>query len=202
MASNNFLPATFEGRWTRLRPVARGDFPWLYGQRFSLDEVARYRQTRMIPTFDHWERGELAEWLASGPTFIVENGEGNPCGSARLCQIETRDSRCQLDIRIALGAAEEILREALHAMLDYTFAQLDMRKVYIECISANAMLAERLVKLGFVEEVRLRHSVSARGRLEDIIYFSLSRREWNRRRLDSAFLLDVSFTAEDLITSS
>ncbi len=197
--SEGTLPAAYEGRWVRLRPVARSDHPQLFAQRISLSETRLQILGGAIPTFERWEANELAEMLQSGPALIAEDFQGSYCGLARLYRLELRDQRSYVEFRLVPGVEEGPALETGLAFLDYAFAYMNLRKVYAEVLSCEEDAEELFARLGFVEEVRLPEYAKHDGRYLDLVYHCLTRAEWERAREHIETSLDLSRMAEAVV---
>lgn len=195
----NLLPAVYEGRWIRLRPIARADYPQLFAQRIALRQVRLHILGIGVPTFDHWEATELADILRSGPAMVVEDRQGIFLGLIRLYRLELRDKRSYIEFRLtdmAIGS----LMEAYLAFLDYTFNFLNLRKLYAEVLSIDETLLDQLIIAGFTEEVRLVDYFMYGGKYVDLCYLALTRSTWESVRDRIAATADISYAAEQLYT--
>lgn len=94
------LPATFEGRWIRLRPISRKDHPLIFALRLKTAGSERQDLSIPAPTFDDWESRELADLLSSGPAFVVETRDEEFCGIARMSRVNVRDGWSYIGVRL------------------------------------------------------------------------------------------------------
>ncbi|MEK5037536.1 GNAT family N-acetyltransferase [Sporosarcina sp. FSL K6-3457] len=72
-----------------------------------------------------------------------------------------------------------ITSEALHAVLDYAFEELDLHRMGAVTFLANDASIGLLKKQGFSEECKLRSYLFQNGQSHDALMFSLLREEWN-----------------------
>ncbi len=68
--------------------------------------------------------------------------------------------------------------EAAGIIVAYGFEQLQLHRIYAECIADNLASAHVLGKLGFRLEGRLRHKQRFKGRYWDVLVYGLLRDEW------------------------
>jgi RimJ/RimL family protein N-acetyltransferase len=71
-----------------------------------------------------------------------------------------------------------LLFEAMQILLDFAFTELGLNRIEAEVITANAVSAKVLHKLGFTEEGCLRERWIVSGQKYDIAAFGLLRQEW------------------------
>ena len=71
-----------------------------------------------------------------------------------------------------------ITSEALHAVLDYAFEELDLHRMGAVTFLANDASIGLLKKQGFSEEGKLRSYLFQNGQSHDALVFSLLREEW------------------------
>ena len=72
-----------------------------------------------------------------------------------------------------------ITSEALHAVLDYAFEDLDLHRMGAVTFLANDASIGLLKKRGFSEEGKLRSYLFQNGQSHDALVFSLLREEWH-----------------------
>lgn len=185
----------------RLRPVARSDFPQLFAQRIAVQSLHLYTQGAAVPTFERWEATELPNLLNSGPAFVVEDHEGVFAGLARLLRMELRDGRSYAEFRLSSELDDTAVKETFLAFLDYAFTNFSLRKVYVETIALHDVLIGQLQKIGFEEEVRLKDYLRHGARYADLLFFSLSRALWERKREHLITSLEISQDAREILSS-
>ena len=74
-----------------------------------------------------------------------------------------------------------ITSEALYAVLDYAFEELDLHRMGAVTFLANDASIGLLKKQGFLEEGKLRSYLFQNGQSYDALVFSLLREEWKRK---------------------
>lgn len=72
-----------------------------------------------------------------------------------------------------------ITSEALQAVLDYAFEELDLQRIGAVTFPANEASIGLLKKQGFMEEGKLRSYLFQNGQSHDALVFSLLREEWH-----------------------
>ena len=74
-----------------------------------------------------------------------------------------------------------IMAEAMHAILDFGFSDLELHRIEAIIDIANARSKNLLLKLGFTYEGNLRQRFFFHDRFEDEYYFGLLAHEWPRQ---------------------
>lgn len=74
-----------------------------------------------------------------------------------------------------------ITSEALHAVLDYAFEELDLHRMGAVTFLGNDASIGLLKKQGFMEEGKLRSYLFQNGQSHDALVFSLMHGEWNKK---------------------
>lgn len=70
------------------------------------------------------------------------------------------------------------MHEALVALLNYGFSELDLNRVVADIDPRNVNSARSLERLGFTKEGHLRENCVVNGILADSVIYGLLRREW------------------------
>ena len=73
-----------------------------------------------------------------------------------------------------------IMREALEAIIDYGFVEMNLNRISLLVISSNERSLRLAHRLGFVQECVMRENAFFNGRFIDDVMFSLLRSEWRR----------------------
>ncbi|RMG14657.1 MAG: N-acetyltransferase, partial [Planctomycetota bacterium] len=68
--------------------------------------------------------------------------------------------------------------EALRLVLDYAFRELEVHRVQLSVFETNTRARAAYLKVGFVEEGRLREAAFVDGRRVDVFLLSILAREW------------------------
>lgn len=186
------LPAALEGRWIRLRPISKSDHPQIFSHRIQFGSLHLNGVSVSVPTFDDWEATELRQMLSSGPAFVIESRDGIFCGITRLHKLNLHDGWAYLDTRVRLDQDDFVVLETFVTVLDYAFTW----KVYVETLALHGPLVERLARLDFDEEVRLKDYVWHDGSYVDLLHFSMYRTRWQDIRERFVASLDVAHAAD------
>ncbi len=88
-------------------------------------------------------------------------------------------------LRLGLGAAEDRRKgygsQALHLLLRFAFAELNLFRVTAMVPEYNEGAVRLFQKFGFAEEIRRRKALNRDGELWDLMAFGLLRSEWESR---------------------
>jgi RimJ/RimL family protein N-acetyltransferase len=74
------------------------------------------------------------------------------------------------------------MQEALKALLDFSFTDLNMHRIEADVDPRNASSAKTLERLGFQREGYLRERWLVGGEVQDALFYGLLRREWQAAR--------------------
>lgn len=89
-------------------------------------------------------------------------------------------------IHLGIGAADERGKgygtQALHMLLRFAFAELNLFRVSALVPAYNEAMLAVLRKFNFVEEVRRREAVERDGRFWDLLLFGLLKSEWESQQ--------------------
>jgi RimJ/RimL family protein N-acetyltransferase len=111
--------------------------------------------------------------------FAIEAG-GRLIGFCGLFHQDNLAHTCELGITI--GDKEQwgkgCGRDAVRLLLDYALRMLNLRRVWLHCISTNERAIRCYRSCGFVEEGRLREQCWCNGRYTDQVYMGILRSEW------------------------
>ncbi len=72
--------------------------------------------------------------------------------------------------------------EAAHAMLDYGFAELKLKRIWAQCIAENSASARVLTKIGLRFERREHQKEYVKGHWYDLLTYALHDHEWRALR--------------------
>lgn len=120
---------------------------------------------------------------SGGPEFVIADIDTEQyIGQINLMDIDYCQRSCRIGIVIgnpdfrSLGYGSEALR----LMLKFAFEQLNMNRVEIRAFDYNKAAYNCYIKLGFVEEGRLRQAVYCDGQYHDIIILSYLRQDYDK----------------------
>ena len=80
----------------------------------------------------------------------------------------------------ALGVRQGYMREALSALLDHAFGELDLNRIEADTDPRNERSTRLLERLGFVKEGLFRERCIVDGEVSDAAMYGLLRREWGQ----------------------
>lgn len=169
---------------TVLRGMAAADVPALYDI-FRDREVARYWSW---PAYTHPAQAaallaEIDELFAERTLFqwgVARREDDRVVGTVTLFQLEPENRRGE--IGFALGRAawgQGLMREALAALLDFSFGRLDLHRLEADVDPRNARSLAVLERLGFRREGLLRERHIVAGEVQDSVMLGLLAREWS-----------------------
>jgi RimJ/RimL family protein N-acetyltransferase len=108
-------------------------------------------------------------------------------GFARLYWVEWTNGAGMLQLGIGnrLDRCLGYGSEALHLLLRYAFAELNLYRVGATIPDYNPVAQHVFAKAGFVEEVRRRQALNRDGRRWDMIHVGILREEWFARQMET-----------------
>jgi RimJ/RimL family protein N-acetyltransferase len=176
----------WQGKRIRLRAVEPGDAAFFY--EWNLDsERSRALDFLWPPTsfaqVQAWTEEQSRRRMEKDSFhWVIENEAGLPCGTIHTLQCSPRDGAFSYSIDIA---AEQRGRgyagEAIRIVLRYYFEELRYHKATVFVHSDNLASIRLHEKLGFQAEGRLRQVVYSHGEYLDLLYFGITRQEFNRQ---------------------
>lgn len=167
----------------RLRWLEPADAPALLAV-FGDAEVCRYWSSPALP--DLAAAGalqrEIAALFAARTLFqwgIVARDTDALVGTATLASIEPAHGRASVGYALARAAwGRGVAGEALGALVDFAFGELDLRRLEADVDPRNARSIRVLERAGFVREGCQRERYVMLGELQDAVLYGLLRREW------------------------
>jgi len=177
------LLPTIDTERLSLRSISHNDLDDIY-EIFADPEVMRYWSSPPLP--DKEAAGKLITeihelflrhtMLKWGVTLPSEN---KLIGTVTLYQPDFTHHRVELGY--ALGKSHwgrGYMGEALHAVLNYAFSELEMHRIEADVDPRNASSVKTLERLGFECEGYLRERWQAAGEIQDALFFGLLRSDW------------------------
>ena len=113
---------------------------------------------------------------------ITLRDSGDMIGNIRLYDFFDQNRRC--DIGYALVQAhwgKGYLAEAMTAVLDYGFAELDLNRIEADIDPRNDASARLLERMAFQKEGHLRERWIVNGEICDTTFYGLLKRDWEAR---------------------
>jgi N-acetyltransferase len=188
----NLLPVTLAGRHVRLEPLALDHaralaevglapdlWRWIPTPVTSLDKMRHYVEAAL----DDQRRGTAL------PFAILDAGTGTVIGSTRFGAIDARNRRVEIGWTwLALSHQRSASNtEAKRLLLGHAFEAQDALRVELKTDALNEKSRRAIRRIGAVEEgIFRKHSITASGRVRDVVYHSIIDTEWPqvRARLD------------------
>lgn len=185
-----------EGRRVIIRPITLTDITdryiaWLNDARVtrflevrwkkqSFEDVVSYiNNVRRSPGCEAFGIFEKKSNKHVGNVFITDYSP-NTNGIA-IYGIMIGDTKAK---KIGLGGDVTLL------IIDFLFSQPGIRRIQEKCISSNIEASSVLERVGFTKEGILRQAaVLSDGKIDDVSYYGLLRKEWNQSRNEFQWLL-------------
>ncbi|SDU98413.1 GNAT family N-acetyltransferase [Pseudomonas mucidolens] len=142
---------------------------------FGIDPMTELAQAHaLIATFSHWRTQPNP-----GTRWGLEH-DGRLLGSCGLFKWNRSWNSCSLACELAPSAwGNGLMSEALHAMLEWGFAQMQLHRVEALVHPRNSACQALLGRLGFTQEGMLREAGFWGGRYQDLQIFSLLCHEYS-----------------------
>lgn len=149
-------------------------------QRYGSHAPWTDRQTAI----DWIERNTRGMAAGEHAQFVLERREdGIVIGSCTLYALDTQCRRADVGYALALSEwGKGYANEAVSAMLDWGFDQLDLNRVEADIDPRNLPSARALERLGFTREGHLRERWIVDGEISDSWIYGLLAREWRAAR--------------------
>jgi RimJ/RimL family protein N-acetyltransferase len=186
MINSEILPS-IEAARISLRWLTEDDVSSLFSI-FSDPEVMRYWSSLPLTDIegarrllahihDSFRQRTLFQW------GIARRADDRIIGTCTLFNIDRENRRAELGY--ALGREhwkQGYMQEALRALLDFYFEELNMHRIEADVDPRNLSSAKSLERLGFQREGYLRERWLVGGETQDALFFGLLRREWQAAR--------------------
>jgi RimJ/RimL family protein N-acetyltransferase len=175
------------GRIVYLRPAERTDIPtfvrWLSDER-----TTRHLDLRSpigLAMEERWFEDLLEHHGRDRWLFVIcRIADGRPVGSMDLHELDLTNGGAGLGV--VIGDAADRSRgyggDAIATLLDFSFDQLRLERVWLDVYAANPDARRLYERLGFVLEATLRHGVYRGGQFDDVHRMAILRSEWAERR--------------------
>lgn len=172
--------AILEGEFTRLRPLRRDDYAYLYDLSLSAKNNARWRYRGATPSP---ERFVSDLWSGVLAQFIVETPEPRKrAGLLVAYNADLANGTIYLGVLIDNEHHRKVWPiEGIMLFVDYLFQNWTFRKLYAETTEFSAAHFASGAKILFEEEGRLRDHQYFQGRYWDYIFYALTRERWEEQ---------------------
>lgn len=167
-----------------LRPLKESDVAALF-EIHSDPQVMRYWDS---PIWKNDERGRamVARDLSLTTQDYLRLGiepadSGRLLGTCALWGINAQCRRAEIGYALAARAwGQGYMHEALAALLDYAFTDLNLNRLEVDTDARNERSARLLERLGFSKEGLFRERCIVDGEVSDSAMYGLLQREWNQ----------------------
>lgn len=189
------------GQFVTLRAVGRADYPIFLQWRTDIKELHVWSSARLVPTVEGFE-AEMDRLLSQSTTLLaLHNQSGEPIGFVQAYNINPTDGWCMLRVYFAPEyRGRETGIEACLIFVDYLFANIALRKIYIDLPEFNRGLLGSMFEGGLSEEGRFREHTWYEGRYWDSIRLALFLERWPELRERIRVTLQVGAEAAELVT--
>ncbi|MGR3467121.1 MAG: GNAT family N-acetyltransferase [Shimia sp.] len=167
-------------QWIALRDASRAFLtPW--EPSWAADHLTRKSFTNRV----YWANRSIAAGTAV-PVFLIRKSDGALVGAATLDNIQRGPAQyCTLGYWVGVGHARQgYMREAIGALVDYAFADLDLSRIQAACLPENAASRALLEKSGFKYEGVAQSYLQIAGRWRTHVLYSNLRHD-RRGRADA-----------------
>jgi len=166
-----------------LRWLLPEDAPALF-RIYSDPEAMKYWSSPPMTAEDeaHALLDGIAKGLASGGLFewgVALQETGAVIGTVTLASIDRKNKRAEVGFMLDRAMWRRgYMSEALGALLDHAFGELDLARIEADVDPDNAGSLGLLERLGFQREGYLRERWRVGGGVQDTVMLGLLRREW------------------------
>ena len=117
-----------------------------------------------------------------GGSFAIIRKEDNALIGGCACrEVDWRNSSCSVAIWLGENyCGQGYGSEALTQLVGFIFAELGLRRVWLNVFAFNGRAIRSYQKVGFIEEARLRDRIFRFGRFHDEIIMGILRHEWDK----------------------
>ncbi|MFS0751645.1 GNAT family N-acetyltransferase [Oceanobacillus sp. 1P07AA] len=172
----------FYGDRIRLRKLASEDVSIYHKWRNDIEVMHFTNPSLDVFTYADTEKfvNSIIEAENSKGYMIEEVETDKPIGVTSLINIDygNRNAECIIDIGDKDYWSKGFGRESVKLLLDFTFKELNLHKVYLRVFSFNDRAINLYKKLGFVEEGTLNEQLYRDGAWHDIIFMGLLKRNY------------------------
>lgn len=104
---------------------------------------------------------------------------GSLIGTCALWRIDKQSRRAEIGFILGSGSwGRGYMHEALSALVDYAFSELDLNRIEADTDARNERSARLFDRLGFSKEGLFRERCIVDGEISDSAMYGLLRREW------------------------
>jgi RimJ/RimL family protein N-acetyltransferase len=184
---STFSPIELLGERIKLRGLEERDAQALFDL-YADPQVMRYWSHAPWTAFEQAEQAiaeARSDYLAGTSLHLVieHRTSGTLIGSCALFAFVPLHRRASVGYLLSKAHwGHGYLSEAMHAMLDFGFAELDLNRVEADVDARNTTSAKALERLSFCHEGNLRKRWIVAGELRDTACYGLLRDDWLAHR--------------------
>lgn len=150
------------------RKFLRKWLPWVDGTQTSEDTINFIRVSKRRKRSN------------KGIQFTIKY-KNRICGMIGLVQIDNLNKKTEIGYWLARKYnGKGIMTKSCRALVDHCYEKLNMNKINIRCMPENVSSIGIPERLNFKREALLRDDSFFNGKFENLILFTLLRKEWNR----------------------
>jgi ribosomal-protein-serine acetyltransferase len=165
LVEERHAPAIFAAV-NRERQSLREWLPWVEATRTEDDALA-------------FIRSSLEQFAANNGFAAGIWNHDDYIGSIGTHKIDWRNRKVEIGYWLSQSfQGRGLMTDASRAVITYALGELDLNRVEIHCAAGNAKSAAIPRRLGFTLEGTLREGQLLNGRYEDILLFSMLKKEW------------------------
>jgi RimJ/RimL family protein N-acetyltransferase len=185
----NFDRVTLHTDRLLLRPLHESDAPAIFAIR-SDPKIMRYTSSQPMTSQDQAEAfiAREAAGMAARESLrlVLQRIEDDTLiGACLLFQLNAQCRRAEVGYELRHDAwGRGYMHEALVALLDFGFSELELNRVEADIDPRNVASARSLERLGFVREGLLRQRWIVDGEVSDSALYGLLLSDWQARHLD------------------
>jgi RimJ/RimL family protein N-acetyltransferase/predicted enzyme related to lactoylglutathione lyase len=185
------MPATLHTARLHLRPLRDGDAAPLFAL-FSDPRVVRFLSRPAWSAIESARQRIAEDKAATASSSYLRLGielaaTGTLIGECSLFNLHPESRRAEIGYALAFDRHGcGYMNEALGALLEHGFGQLQLHRVEADVDPRNEASAQVLQRLGFSKEGHLRERWRVGGERSDSVLYGLLAREWQGRGGDAA----------------
>ncbi len=163
-----------------LRAIETRDIEDLYQFRFGGDSYEYFYEfpVTSIDGYRSWINSNVSR--SDQVNFVIEDKmTKKTIGTISLIDIDNRSKKAEMG-RVFLSSdfrGKGYFKDAVEALFDYAFQDLNLRKIYCEVFSDNSWAVKTYIKNGFSEEGLLKKHIYKDGHYKDVIILSIFRND-------------------------
>jgi RimJ/RimL family protein N-acetyltransferase len=139
--------------------------------------------TRYLASMRPWSVVEERAWMdramrnddPAAVTYVIESADGEYAGSVGLMSIDGRNRNAEVGIVIARPEdwGRGLGTEAMVLMLRHAFEEMNLHRVMLRVFTFNERAVRSYLKIGFVEEGRMRQNLYRHGAWHDTVLMAV-----------------------------